>query len=415
MGTNNQALRSFLFRLGFRGFLSILSGIFAGIAASVFLYCLEWATSYREDHMEIIWCLPLVGYFIGWMYDRFGKEIVGGNNLILEEIHSSKKILPFRMAPFIFFGTILTHLFGGSAGREGTAVQMGATFSDQISRLFRLGSMERRIFLIAGAGAGFSAAIGAPWAGAVFGMEVIAVGKLKLSHWWECLISSFVGFYTARMLHAPHSIFPQFEIPNFDIKIAFYVVLAGIFFGLTAKCFVVMSHFIEKWNLRLISSPPLRPFFSGIILVLLYYLEGTYRFSGLGIAYIQGALNNVASFDLPLLKMSFTAMTVGSGFKGGEFIPLVYVGTTLGSALSAIIPVSFQLLGGLGFAAVFAGASNTPIACSLMAMEIFGFGVGPYAFIACFVSFYFSGHHGIYKSQIIHAKKYRFFSRRRKV
>ncbi len=330
-----------------------------------------------------------------------------GHNLILDEIHDPKNVVPFKMAPFILFGTIVTHLFGGSAGREGTAVQMGASLSDQLSRFFKMELKERKILLVAGAGAGFGAAIGAPWAGVVFGMEVISIGRIRLFAWFECLVASFVGYFTTLFLGAPHTSYPRFQIPSFDFKTVIFVIFAGILFGFSSKLFTLVAHFIERIHSRFISYPPLKPFLAGVLLVILFYVEGSYRYAGLGIPYIQEALKLPAHFRDPLLKGFFTTLTVGSGFKGGEFIPLVFIGTTLGSALSIFIPVSFQLLGALGFAAVFAGAANTPIACSIMAMEIFGLKIGPYAFIACFASYYFSGHHGIYKSQKTHIKKHK--------
>jgi H+/Cl- antiporter ClcA len=354
----------------------------------------------------IIWGLPVAGLLIGLIYHHYGYEAARGNNLILDEIHDPKKIIPFRMAPFILGGTILTHLFGGSAGREGTAVQMGASLSDQLTRFFRIEPDERRILLAAGAGAGFGAAIGAPWAGVIFGMEVIQIGRLRMFAWLECLIASFVGFDTAVLLHAPHSRYPKFQVPGFEFKIAGYVILAGIIFGLAAKLFTITTHLIERAQAKLIRYPPLRPLIGGILLILLFYFEGSYRYVGLGIPYIQQALTDVVSLKDPLFKSFFTSLTVGSGFKGGEFIPLVYIGTTLGSALSMVIPISFQLLEALGFAAVFAGASNTPIACSLMCIEIFGLEIAPFAVLACFSSYYFSGHHGIYKSQRVLTKKH---------
>jgi H+/Cl- antiporter ClcA len=324
----------------------------------------------------------------------------------LDEIHDPKKVVPVAMAPMILLSTIITHLFGGSAGREGTAVQMGASLSDQLTHIFKIEPDERKILLAAGAGAGFGSAIGAPWAGVIFGMEVINVGKLKFFAWFECLIASFVGYYTALFLGAPHSHYPKFENGSFELKTFFFLIISGMIFGITAKLFALSTHSIERLNSKFISFSPLKPFFSGILLVLLFYIEGSYRYVGLGIPYIQEAFTLPASFKDPLLKMLFTAMTVGSGFKGGEFVPLVFIGTTLGSALSLFLPISFKLLASIGFAAVFAGASNTPIACSIMAIEIFGLEIAPYALIACFTSYYFSGHHGIYKSQKIHIKKH---------
>ncbi len=392
-------LLAMIFRYARWGGLSALSGLSAGLAATVFLYALDWATELRDQNPIVIWGLPLAGLLIGWLYHRFGREVAAGNNLILDEIHDPKKVVPLRMAPLILVSTVITHLFGGSAGREGTAVQMGATLSDQLSRIFKIEIEERKILLVAGAGAGFGAAIGAPWAGVIFGMEVIHVGRLRLFAWFECLIASFVAYGTAILLKAPHSYFPVFEIPDLDTKIIFFVAVAAVVFGFAARIFVLTTHTVEWLQSKFISYPPLRPFLAGILLVGLFYIEGTYKYVGLGIPSIQEAFCAPATFREPVLKTFFTALTVGSGFKGGEFVPLVFIGTTLGSTLALILPVSFQLLAGLGFASVFGAAANTPIACTLMAVEIFGLRIAPYALVSCFISYYCSGQKGIYKSQ----------------
>ena len=379
-------------------FLSTLSGLLSGTAGTLFLYLLDWATKTRESHTEIIWILPVAGLLIGLVYHHFGKDVSAGNALILEEIHDPKKITPLYMTPFILVGTILTHLFGGSAGREGTAVQMGASLSDQLSHIFKIEPEERKILLMAGTGAGFGAAIGAPVAGMLFGMEVIWLKKIRLIAWFQCLIASFIGYYTTIFLRAPHSHYPAIPIPSISLKLLFFIALSGIVFGLAAKFFCVLTHWVEK-IFSYLTYPPLRPFFAGLILIGAYQLIGTYQYAGLGISTIQQALHIPAHYTDPALKTLFTALTVGSGFKGGEFIPLVFIGTTLGSALSLILPVSCGLLAVAGFAAVFSAAANTPIACTFMAMELFGYEVAPYALLACVVSYYVSGRHSIYKGQ----------------
>ncbi len=391
--------------------LSVLIGILSGTAAAVFLIALEWATQTRNDNKYLIWALPLAGLAIGVIYHYFGNASARGHNLILEEIHNPKKILPIQMAPFVLGGTVLTHLFGGSAGREGTAVQMGASLSDQLARFFKIEMDERKCLLMAGAGAGFGAAIGTPWAGAAFGMEVIQIGKIKWSAWLECLVASFVAYYTSVFLQAPHSQFPKIHIDSFEIQAWLWIALAGIVFGLAARAFSFVTHGIEKLNSRFIKYPPLRPFIAGLVLVILYYLEGTYRYVGLGIPVINDAFQTQplleTSWKDPAFKTFFTALTVGSGFKGGEFVPLVFIGATLGSALTLVLPVSLKTLVAVGFAAVFAGAANAPIACSLMAIEIFGMDIAPYAAIGCFMSYFCSGHKGIYTSQVVHTPKHK--------
>ena len=214
-------------------FLSALSGLLSGIAATIFLISLDWATKTRDQNPRLIWYLPIAGFLIGWVYHHFGKDVARGHNLILDEIHDPKKIVPIHMTPFILVSTLITHLFGGSAGREGTAVQMGASLSVQLSHFFKIELEERKILLVAGAGAGFGAAIGAPWAGVIFGMEVINIGKLRLFAWFECLLASFVAYDTTILLGAKHSHYPTFEIGSFDLKMLFFIAIAGIIFGLT--------------------------------------------------------------------------------------------------------------------------------------------------------------------------------------
>ncbi len=388
-----------------RFWLSAFCGVLAGTSSSVFLFMLTWSKVTRESHPQIIWGLPIIGLLIGWVYFKFGHTTGRGNNLIIDEIHDPKNVVPVRMAPFILFGTFLTNLFGGSAGREGAAVQMAASLSDQLSHVFKIDSAERKMLLVASAGAGFGSAISTPLAGVIFGMEMIGIGRLRFVAWFECLVASFVAFYVTRFLGAPHALFPKFDVPDFDTKTLACIIVAGIFFGLASRVFVHLTHLVERANARFIKYPPLMPFVAGIIIVFLYWLDGTYRYSGLGLQVIQGALSDPASLRDPALKAFFTALTVGSGFKGGEFIPLVYIGTTLGSALATLLPISFKLLAAVGFAAVFGAAANTPIACTIMAMEIFGASIGIYAFVGCIVAYLCSGHRGIYKTQRVDGKK----------
>jgi H+/Cl- antiporter ClcA len=233
------------------------------------------------------------------------------------------------------------------------------------------------------------------------------VGRLRLFAIFECFVASFVAYFTTHLLRAPHSHYPPINVPAFTWEALFAAAVAGAVFGLAARAFARLTHLIEQANAKWISYPPLKPAIAGVVLIALYALEGSYHYVGLGIPMIQQALLQPASFKEPLFKGLFTAITVGSGFKGGEFIPLVFIGATAGSALATILPLAFPVLAALGFAAVFAGAANTPIACSIMAIELFGPRLAPYAAVACAMSYYFSGHHGIYKSQKIHVEKHK--------
>ncbi|EQC46221.1 chloride channel protein [Bacteriovorax sp. Seq25_V] len=391
-------------------FLSSICGVLAGISSAIFLILLKIITEFRQENMSIIWFLPVIGLAIGFVYFRYGKNVAGGNNLIIDEIHDPQKIIPVRMAPLILITTLLTHLFGGSAGREGTAVQMAASLSDQLAKFFktsfRITNEERKILLTAGAGAGFGSAIGAPIAGVFFGMEVLNVGKLKIFALYQCIIASFVGTFVASYLNAPHSMYSKITTFNLSLHNLFYLVLAGIIFGLFARLFCSVTHKIEAMNAKFIGIPYLRPFIAGCILLGLYHLEGSFLYAGLGLETIAKALDIPSNFSLPFFKLIATSITVGSGFKGGEFIPLVFMGTTLGSALSVYFPLTNQLLGALGFAAVFGAAANAPLSCTIMAIELFGFNIATPAVICCFMAYYFSGYKGIYKSQKLMRKKH---------
>jgi H+/Cl- antiporter ClcA len=377
--------------------LSLIVGILAGIAATAFLASLAWATHTREMYPVLIYGLPLVGLLIGWVYHDIGRDSAPGNNLVLDEIHEPSKTLPLKMAPLILISTVLTHLFGGSAGREGTAVQMGASLADQLTRF--VPKKERRFLLRAGMGAGFGAAIGAPWAGAVFGLEVLYTGRFEFEGWLENLLASFAAFGTTLVLHAPHTHYPQIHPPLFSLSGLLAAGMCGIAFGLTSRLFVWLTHLLERAEAKLIRRPPLKPFVVGFFLIAFYFLVGN-RYAGLGLPVIQQALTDPVSIKDPLWKSIATILTIGSGFKGGEFIPLVFIGTTLGSALAALlVPTAQQILPAVGFAAVFGSAANTPLACTIMAVEIFDWSIAPYALIGCYIAYWVSGRKGIYRTQ----------------
>lgn len=385
--------------------LSAIVGLFAGVAAAIFLTLLALATEYRNSHPTLIWFLPLAGLAIGLAYHYLGKSVEAGTGLILEEIHRPKTFIPLRMAPLVLLGTVTTHLFGGSAGREGTVVQMGASLADQLPTFLRIEREERRILLVAGAGAGFSAAIGAPLAGTLFGLEVMQIGKLKFFALFECFVASFVAFYTSRALGAPHTHYPEVAMPPFEFNQLLGVAMAGVAFGLAANAFMKVTHLVESAQRKLFHFAPWRPVVAGVALVALFQIGGSYRYAGLGLPAIFESFSVPSTWFDPLLKAGFTALTIGSGFKGGEFIPLVFIGSTLGSFLSTIIPVSMSLLAALGFAAVFGAAANTPISCAIMATEIFGWKVAGFALLACWVAYFCTGHSGVYKNQMVARSK----------
>jgi H+/Cl- antiporter ClcA len=377
-------------------FYAVLAGVFSGLSAWAFLVSLQYCTEYRVAHPNLVFGLPFAGLMIGLIYHYFGKEIQPGTSLILDEIQTPKKITPFRMGPAIFVTTLLTHLFGGSAGREGTVVQMGASFADQLSRYFKISSGQRRILLVAGMGAGFGSALGAPWAGIYFGIEVVRQFPDTIFPIIECTLASFVAFGVTLFLHAPHTEFPH-VVTHFSIEAILYVILASILFAAIARSFLVTEHHIESYFKKRIKHPVLKPFIGGILLLLFFKLGHLENFEGLGLDTIQISFHEPLPATIFLLKLLLTAFTLGSGFKGGEFIPLIFMGATAGSFLTGMTHLPQSFLPALGCVGVFAAASKTPITSSIMAIELFGWEIAPYAIVTCALSSALSGRNTIYK------------------
>jgi H+/Cl- antiporter ClcA len=388
-----------------------LIGIFSGSASAFFLVSLEWVTQFRESHNWILWLLPMGGLSIGLIYHYLGKEVVKGNNLLLEEYENPQKSIPLKMAPMVLIGTLITHLFGGSAGREGTAVQMGGAIADQFTRLFKLDASDRKTLIILGISAGFASVFGTPLAGALFALEILYFSTISLKSSILSFLVAYIAYFTVDFWQVKHTHYNIPVVPDITINTFAWVILAGVLFGLTSMLFSRTTHFWGRLFSKMISYAPLRPFVGGIILAVAIYCIGTTKYIGLGIPTIVDSFSIPnASYDF-LLKILFTGFTLGAGFKGGEVTPLFFIGATLGSALSLFIPLPIAFLAGLGFVAVFSGATHTPIACTIMGMELFGIESGVYIGITCLIAYFSSGSIGIYHSQIVKGAKYRLYQR----
>lgn len=386
--------------------LTVIVGAITGSASAFFLVALDWVTQWREEHLWVIALLPIGGLLIGLTYHYLGNDVVKGNNLLLEEFHTPKKIIPFKMAPLILFGTLATHFFGGSAGREGTAVQMGGAIADQFTKWFTLKPRDRKILITIGISAGFASIFGTPLAGAVFALEVLIIGKMRYEAIFPSFLTAVIADYTCHAWKVSHTHYSIPFVPPMTPENLGWALFTGILFGLTALLFSKSTHFWTEVFKTRISYAPLRPFLGGIIIALAVYFMGTTKYIGLGIPTIEEAFSGgLNSYDF-LLKILFTSFTLGAGFKGGEVTPLFFVGATLGNVLIWFVPLPVALLAGMGFVAVFSGATNTPIACTLMGIELFGIESGVYIGIACVMAYLFSGHTGIYSSQLVGSHKH---------
>lgn len=391
--------------------ICVLIGFLSGSASAFLLVSLEWAAQYRGKHNWIIWLLPIGGLLIGLGYHYYGQEAVKGNNLLLEEYEKPRKVIPFVMAPLVLIGTVITHLFGGSAGREGTAVQMGGAIADQFTGFFNLDHSDRKTLIILGISAGFASVFGTPLAGALFALEVLYFSKINSKSIILSFFVAFVAYYTVEFWQVKHTHYSIPIVPGFTLNLLLWIIPISILFGLAAMLFSRSTHFWGDLFSKTIKYPPLRPFLGGIIFALAMYFIGTTRYQGLGVPVIVDSFSNPSAYYDFLLKILFTGFTLGAGFKGGEVTPLFFIGATLGSALSLFVPLPIALLAGMGFVAVFSGATHTPVACTVMGIELFGIESGLFIGIACFIAYLASGSVGIYNSQIVKGAKFHLYQK----
>jgi H+/Cl- antiporter ClcA len=387
--------------------IATVVGIMAGLAAALFLVVLDAVTVYRQANPLLILLLPLAGLGVGYAYHRFGGRARGGNALIIDEIHVNGQRLPRRMVPFILVGTWVSHLFGASVGREGTGVQMSASLADQVAHRLRLTPERRRIVLITSIAAGFSAVFNAPVAGLVFALEVYNVGQMRYDALLPALVGALIGDWVVHLLQVPHSAYPLLPITDFDASLLLKVVVAALAFGLAARLFIRLTDVIRHLITVNVSSPAFRPVVGGVIVVALTLLLATDQYNGLSVELAKAATRGEEVPMLAfLLKIVFTALSLGSGFVGGEVTPLFVIGATFGADLARLLAVDPSFLASLGFVAVFAAASNTPIACVLLGVELFGGGSLVYLLTACVVAYFASGHRSIYGTQRVVTPKY---------
>jgi H+/Cl- antiporter ClcA len=391
-------------------FICILIGFLSGSASAFLLVALEWVANFRGLNSSIIWLLPIGGLLIGMGYHYYGSSVVKGNNLLLEEYETPKKTIPLKMAPLVLLGTIITHLFGGSAGREGTAVQMGGAIADQFTAIFNLDDSDRKTLIILGISAGFASVFGTPLAGALFALEVLYFSKVSYKSMVLSFLVAFIAYYTVEVWKVNHTHYSIPVVPKLNLNIMLWIIPISVLFGLSSMLFSRSTHYWGTLFLK-IKYPPFRPFIGGVLFAIAIYIIGSTKYLGLGIPIIVESFSKPSEYYDFLAKIVFTGFILGAGFKGGEVTPLFFIGATLGSALSLVVPLPIALLAGMGFVAVFSGATHTPVACTIMGMELFGIQSGAYIGIACFIAYFSSGSIGIYHSQVVKGAKYHLYQK----
>lgn len=376
----------------------VLIGVFSGIFSGIFLIVLDWITEIRIQNHTIVLALPFAGLCIGFLYYKYGNIVEKGNNLIFETQENPKTIIPFKLAPIVLFSTWTTHLFGGSAGREGTAVQMSLAISQVFKTVFKSTIQDNLLFIILAISAGFSGVFGTPWAASIFALELLIFKNSNFKYFIASVMVAFIAHYTCLFIGATHTIFPKIEVPVFETKIIGYLMILGLIFGVTSWLYCSC---IEIWTkiFLTIKKPYLKPFLGGFLLALLFYFLPLQQYAGLGIATILNAFETQQTFDIFVLKIIFTSFTLSIGFKGGDVTPLFFIGATLGSALFIWFDLPLSFLVALGFVAVFAAATQSPFASTVLGIELFGWEMTLYFLIICVFSFLFSGSKRIYSQQ----------------
>ncbi len=382
-------------------FIGTVIGGLAGLTSAAFLESLDWATDTRLEHPNLLWALPLFGLATGLTYHYAGGRSAAGSSMIIDEIHDPRTWTPRRMAPLIFVFSVGSHLFGASVGREGAAVQMAAGVTDAGARALHLTGSVRRLLLITAVAGGFGSVFGVPLGGTVFALEVLALGSIRYDALVPAFAAAFVGDRVVVGLGIDPLAVPTFAHVDLTVPLVAKLVVAGIAFGVAAVLFAELTHGIRHLFARYVSWPPARTAIGGALVVALVYGVGDRAYIGLSIPLVAASLAGGVGIAAGAfaLKLLFTAVSLGSGFQGGEVIPLFVIGATLGVTMARLLHAPVPLFAAVGFVAVFAGATNTPLACTIIAVERFGAALAVPAALVCIVAYVVSAERGIYASQ----------------
>jgi len=381
--------------------LGAIVGIIGAGIAIAFLKALTIANDTRVDNGWLIYLLPVAGLVIGLTYHYLGSHVSRGANLVLEEIHEPGDGVPRRMAPMVFGATFISHVFGASTGREGAGIQITSSVVDGLARFFSPSLETRRLLLITSIAAAFGGLFGVPIAGVVFALEFQESGRIRYEAILSALTAALVAFYTVEIFDLEH--LTENALGPIDISATLVlklVVLAAASAAL-AMLFVKVTHFIHRSAANIISWPPLRPFIGGCMVLLLVAVSGSRDYLGLSGPLAQQAFVGAAGISAAAFawKFVFTSVSLGTGFIGGEMVPLFIIGALAGAQIADLLGASIPLFAAVGMVATFSAASNAPLACIVLGVELFGANALVPFTIACVLAYVVSGHGGIYSAQ----------------
>lgn len=385
---------------------AVIVGAAVGLCGTAFSVLLTRATTLRLQYPWLLLLLPAGGLLIVGLYQLLRDQNDTGTNLVISAIHSGDH-LPFRMAPLIFLSTLITHLFGGSAGREGAALQMGGSLGNTIGRIFRFDEKDRHVMIMCGMSAAFSALFGTPMAAAIFPLEVVSVGVMYYMALVPCVISSLVARGIADSFGVANEMFPVTSIPKFTVFAAVKISALAVLCALVSILFCVALHRTEELYRRIFKNAYLRVAAGGCLVVILTALVGNQSYNGTGITIIEQCIDGTVRPEAFLLKMIFTALTLGAGYKGGEIVPTFFTGAAFGCLFGNLLGFSPTLCTAVGMSSMFCGVTNCPISSLLISFELFGYEGMPYFLLAVAFSYMLSGYFGLYRSQKIMYSKYK--------
>lgn len=383
------------------GFIALIIGLIVGVIETIFGRVLLEVTNIRSNRVLLLTpFLPLAGILIAFTYSKIGKNSIKGMSLIFSAGFDDKETIPRRLVPLTMVSTWLTHLFGGSAGREGVAVQIGGTVGHAVGRKLGIKENRSKILLITGMAAGFAGLFHTPLAAIFFAMELLTAGVVEYSALFPCIIGAFVAKYTSQYLGLEKSAVNLNLSLELNVPLILKILLLGIIFGIVGGLFAYSLNFAKKFFSQRFSNPILRIFIMGCVLSVLILLLHKGRYSGLGSNLISAAFSNgkVYGYDW-LLKFILTILTLSIGFQGGEVTPLFSIGSSLGAIIAPFFGLPIQFAAALGYVALFGSGTNTILAPIFVGGEIFGFNYLPYFFIVSAIAYVFNGNKSIYSGQ----------------